>query len=126
MNLVSINVTISTKIININGLKSNIPTSGTTLRMGVNNGWMMLSRTRRIWLYGARKNDTNVSMIINITIRLDNKLMIDTSRLIISRYPGRGPKMACPTRTIVAPSSIAVIKSPLVPMDNSAQFPLGR
>jgi hypothetical protein len=38
MILVSINVAISTKIININGLKSNIPTKGTILRIGVNNG----------------------------------------------------------------------------------------
>ncbi len=74
---------ISTKIININGLKSNIPTNGTTLRIGANNGWIMLSSARRIWLNGARKNDTNESTIINITRMLDNKLMSDTIRDII-------------------------------------------
>src|SRR3989442_5108751 len=31
----------------------------------------------------------------------------------------RGPKIAVPTRTIVAPSSIATSKSPLIPIDNS-------
>src|SRR5439155_1575768 len=33
---------------------------------------------------------------------------------------GRGPKTAVPTRTIVAPSSIATSKSPLMPIESSA------
>src|SRR5207249_40751 len=32
---------------------------------------------------------------------------------------GRGPKIAVPTRTIVAPSSIATSKSPLIPIESS-------
>src|SRR2546425_4543458 len=32
---------------------------------------------------------------------------------------GRGPKIAVPTRTMVAPSSTAISKSPLIPIDSS-------
>src|SRR5204862_3115589 len=34
---------------------------------------------------------------------------------------GRGPKIAVPTRTIVAPSSTATSKSPLIPMERSGR-----
>ncbi len=38
----------------------------------------------------------------------------------------RGPKMAVPTRTRVAPSAMAASKSPLMPMESSARQPGGR
>ena len=46
---------ISTNIININGLRSNIPSGGTALRMGAKNGATTLSSALRTGLYGLRK-----------------------------------------------------------------------
>jgi hypothetical protein len=54
---------ISTRIININGLRSNIPSGGTILRIGLRNGETTLSKAYRTGFDGGKKYDNRESMI---------------------------------------------------------------
>jgi hypothetical protein len=67
---------ISTNIINISGLRSNIPKGGTNLRMGFRNGETILSKALRMGLNGFRKYERIESTNTTRIKRFANVLMI--------------------------------------------------
>jgi hypothetical protein len=54
---------ISTRIISMIGLRSNIPSGGTTLRIGLRKGETTLSKVYRTGFDGCKKYDNRESMI---------------------------------------------------------------